>query len=342
MTASSIVEIDLPGAREIAGKVFPVAFGPAGPPDPASGGPASGAGRSIETLLDWITGNRDEIFDRARDHGAVLLRGFEVATADDFARVVDALELDNMPYVGGAAVRNRVAGDRVLTANESPPSEPIPFHHEMSQVPEPPHYVVFCCDVPAAEGGETPILLSNQVYQLARERHPEFMQRVEQLGVRYRRIMPTEDDPSSAIGRSWKSTYQASTREQAEARMREQQTSWTWLDNGDLETITTALPAIRTEPRTGRKTFFNSMIAAYTGWVDRRNDPTRAVQLGDGSPVDHQAMVDIAEIMARHRVAFAWRKSDVLLVDNRLTMHSRNPFVPPRRILASVARARRA
>lgn len=328
MSLSSIVDVDLAGSRLVAGKVFPLTLGPSTRPC------------SSDALIAWLTENRDGIFDRARDHGAVLLRGFDIATPDDFARVVGALELDNMPYVGGAAVRNKVSGDRVLTSNESPSSEPIPFHHEMAQVPEPPHYIVFYCEVPAAEGGETPIILSNQVYELARQRHPGFIQRVEDLGVRYIRIMPPEDDPSSAIGRSWKSTYQASTRDEAERRMREQQTSWNWRDNGDLETITTALPAIRTEPRTGKKTFFNSMVAAYTGWVDSRNDPRKAVQLGDGSPVDHQAMMDIAEIMTTQRVAFRWVKNDVLLVDNRLTMHSRNPFVPPRRILASVARAR--
>ena len=83
------------------------------------------------------------------------------------------------------------------------------------------------------------------------------------------------------------------------------------------------------------------MVAAYLGWVDSRNDPKKAVQLGDGSPVDHDAMMAIADFMQRERVAFRWHKGDVLLVDNRLTMHSRNPFTPPRRVLASVARARR-
>lgn len=330
MSTAAIVELELQAARLVDGKVFPLAIGPA---------PNHG---SLHDLRAWISENREQLFDRAKDHGAVLLRGFAVECADDFAVVVDSLGLDNMPYIGGAAVRNQVSGERILTTNESPPSEPIPLHHEMSQVPDPPDYVIFYCDIPAREGGETPIVSSSQIYELARERHPEFIAQVEALGVRYVRIMPDRDDPSSAIGRSWRSTYQVETREDAEARMREQRTTWSWLDGGDLRTVTAALPAIRTEPRTGKKTFFNSMIAAYTGWVDARNDPREAVQLGDGSPVDHRAMMDIAELMAEQRVAFRWNKGDVLLVDNRLTMHSRSPFAPPRRILASVARARRA
>ena len=44
-----------------------------------------------------------------------------------------------MNYVGGAAVRNLIVGNdkrmndvQILTTNESPPSEPIPFHHELA------------------------------------------------------------------------------------------------------------------------------------------------------------------------------------------------------------------
>ena len=44
--------------------------------------------------------------------------------------------------------------ERVFTANESPSSEKIPFHHEMSQVPKPPTHLFFYCEIPPVEGGE--------------------------------------------------------------------------------------------------------------------------------------------------------------------------------------------
>ena len=65
--------------------------------------------------------------------GAVLLRGFPVSTASDFNDVVEAFGFEELPYVGGAAPRTSVVG-RVFTANESPPDQKIPFHHEMAQV----------------------------------------------------------------------------------------------------------------------------------------------------------------------------------------------------------------
>jgi len=325
-----IHETRIPEDKEFEGRAFPLTL--AAP---------SASKSTMADLTNWIEGHADELFGRAMAHGAVLFHGFPVDTPDDFSAVVDALALENMPYIGGAAVRTKVAGDKVLTANEAPPSEPIPFHHEMAQVPNPPEYLVFCCDVPPETGGETPIVLSHEVYQFAVEHYPEFMAKVEKLGVRYVRFLPEEDDPTSAIGRSWKSTYQAESRDEAEDRMAELGTEWEWLPNGTLKTTTAVIPAVRTDERTGRKTFFNSMIAAYTGWVDSRNDPKKAIVLGDNSAVDVDAMDGIARFMDDACVKFPWKKGDVLLVDNRLVMHSRSPYTGQRRILASVARTRK-
>ena len=48
-------------------------------------------------------------------------------------------------------------------------------------------------------------------------------------------------------------------------------------------------------------------------------------------------MEDIVRIMREEEVAFAWHKFDAVFIDNRAVMHARKTFVPPRRILASIA-----
>ena len=126
---------------------------------------------------------------------------------------------------------------------------------------------------------------------------------------------------------------------EAEAKMRAAGTTWEWRDNGDLRTETASLPAIRTEPRTGLKTFFNSMVAAYTGWVDARNDPTKAVVCGDGSPMNRAAILATAEAMDEECVNINWRRGDMVWIDNRLVLHARRPFEGERRVLASIAKS---
>ncbi|MEC7946219.1 MAG: TauD/TfdA family dioxygenase [Myxococcota bacterium] len=317
----------IPELRTLEGTVFPQVLSPVG------------SDVDLEKTLAWLEDHQAFLREQLLVSGAILLRGFPLAHARDFDAVVRAGGFLGMPYIGGAAPRSDVLKGRILTTNESPPSEPIPFHHEMSQVPQPPAYVLFYCDVPSDQGGETPIVLSSRVYDRFRAISPEFADKLEAEGVRYVRVMPPEDDNSSPIGRSWKATFLCDTREEAEARMEELGMEWRWLDGNALHTVTRALPAIRTDGRTGCKTFFNSMVAAYTGWVDSRNDPTRSVRFGDDSAMDGDVLLRTAEAMTEECVAFRWQQGDVLLIDNALVMHSRRPFAGPRRILASIARA---
>ena len=83
-----------------------------------------------------------------------------------------------------------------------------------AQTPHPPTHLFFFCEIPPAVGcgGETPILPSAEVCRIMCEKHESFMRKIEEKGVRYVRIMPAEDDPTSAIGRGWKSTFNCNTK----------------------------------------------------------------------------------------------------------------------------------
>lgn len=151
--------------------------------------------------------NRLELDNLLRNHKAVLFRDIQgLTSAEDFNDIITATGYLGMDYIGGAAVRTQLT-DRVFTANESPASEVIPFHHEMAQTPHPPTHLFFFCERPPTTGGETPILISSIVYQRMVEKHPLFMAKLEELGVKYVRFLPEEDDPTSAIGRGWRSTF---------------------------------------------------------------------------------------------------------------------------------------
>lgn len=88
----------------------------------------------------------------------------------------------------------------MFTSNEAPPDQLIPFHHEMAQTPVYPSHLFFYCDVKPGRGGETPICLSNAVYEAMVKQRPEFVERLRQKGVKYTRVLPEFDDPSSPIG----------------------------------------------------------------------------------------------------------------------------------------------
>ena len=180
----------------------------------------------VKTLADtvsFIEAHRDELLVRLLGSGAILFRGFPVPDAlafDEFAR---AFKWPTLPYVGGAAPRSQVTSI-VFTSNESPPSQPIPFHHEMAQVPKFPEHIMFFCETPSKSGGETPIAFSPMVYERIQQALPEFVDALEKKQVRYTRVLPNGDDATSPIGRGWQSTYLTQDREQAEKTCREQGT----------------------------------------------------------------------------------------------------------------------
>jgi len=85
--------------------------------------------------------------------------------------------------------------------------------------------------------------------------------------------------------------------------------------------------------------FFNQVVAAFTGWNDSRNVGEKAIVFGDsGDYLPAAEMAKFVKEINKLAVAFEWEQGDILIIDNRLAMHSRKPFVKPRVVLASLAR----
>ena len=111
--------------------------------------------------------------------------------------------------------------------------------------------------------------------------------------------------------------------------------TWEWRADGSLSVRTPRLPAVR-DLGDGRKSFFNQLIAAYCGWKDARNDPSKSITFGDGAPLDHEAVSAAVALAEELTVDTEWRQGDVALVDNFLVLHGRRPFTGVRKVLASL------
>ena len=225
--------------------------------------------------------------------------------------------------------------ERVFTANEAPPTVNICLHHEMAQTPIYPSRLFFFCEKAAEQGGATPLCRSDVLFSRMQQHMPQFAQDCIDKGLLYSHVMPGEDDAASGMGRSWKSTWKAETKEQAEARMTELGYTWEWLDDGCLKVTTPKLQAVR-ELDNGRLSFFNQLIAAFHGWKDSRNDPSKSITFGDGSPLDPATMDKVIEMAEEITFDVPWQAGDVALVDNYVAMHGRRTFEGTRKVLASL------
>jgi hypothetical protein len=206
----------------------------------------------------------------------------------------------------------------------------------MVYMPTYPSHLFFYCDTPPSSGGETPIVLSNVVYEKINAEFPEFVKELEEKGIRYTRVMPFSDDLSSVTGISWKKAFQTDNRREVEEKCKNIYEKIEWLDDGSLRTISFCLPAVKLEERTSKWTWFNQIVVAFFGWLDSRNFQDRVVTFGDGTPFDKLTIKRCFEILKENCVSFKWQKGDILFIDNLLVLHARNSFKPPRRILAAL------
>jgi hypothetical protein len=58
---------------------------------------------------------------------------------------------------------------------------------------------------------------------------------------------------------------------------------------------------------------------------------------GDGSPIEFSVLEEIREAYRRETVSFSWQEGDLLMLDNMLVAHGRNPYVGRRKILVAMA-----
>jgi len=88
--------------------------------------PASG-----RQLQAWLMAKKEQVDQLLYRHGAVLFRGFGVASAEEFQDIAAIFCRKFGSYVGGNSPRTRVAS-HVFTSTEYPKDERISMHNEAS------------------------------------------------------------------------------------------------------------------------------------------------------------------------------------------------------------------
>lgn len=303
---------------------------------------------SVSDVVSWVKDNQGWIEGKLSKHGAILFRGFPVATADNLDKFICAFEgWEDLSYEDSLsyAVRLRLTG-RVCTTNEGKTGGMV-FHHEQAQTPKYPSKVIFFCENPATKGGGTGVCPSDEVCRGLEEKYPEFVKNCEEKGVCYTGYLLPDADPSKGVGRGWKGFFQRDTKEEVEKRMKELGYTWEWM--GDtLKSTSPPLPAVRTLP-SGKKVFFNQVVAQIANALEFSSrsdegetkkeaelDLDRFMTWGDGTSMDVEALKYAKKLCEASAVELQWQAKDIGLLDNMQVMHARRTFEGPRKVYASL------
>ncbi|GGN01316.1 TauD/TfdA family dioxygenase [Streptomyces fuscichromogenes] len=299
--------------------------------------PALVRGTGAADLVSWLSDHPETVARLAHDSGAVLFRGFGVDSPDTFRSVMAGLSGDVLDYGERSSPRHEIT-QGVYTSTDHPADQHIALHNEQSYTLDWPLRIVFCCQQPATAGGRTPLADSRRV--LARLGGPT-VERFREHGVRYvRNYLP-------GISLSWQEAFQTHSRAEVESYCARHDISCDWVSAEQLRTWQVR-PAIRRHPGTGQETWFNhalffnnATLAGEVGdgllaAVGEDNLPYHTY-FGDGSVIPAETIAEIRAAYRAETVGFDWERGDVLLVENMLAAHAREPFEGPRRILTAMA-----
>ncbi len=293
-----------------------------------------------EALRTWYETHRDWAEAQLLVHGAILFRGFGVASAAHLDRAVALLGGPSLDYVDGNSPRRKLANG-IYTSTEYPPEFFISLHNELSYSPRWPARVFFCCVTPAAEGGETPLVDSRKLLRALPDRVRETFTG---KGIRYIRNLHA----GRGFGPSWQTTFETDDRQVVETFCRTTGTDFRWNDDGSLS-VTQIRPATARHPRTGEEVWFNqadqfhpsthprpiyeSILALYDG---REDLMPQTATFGDGTPIDPLLLDEVRRTAGEQMRLFPWQEGDLLMVDNMLVAHGRRPYRGERKVLVGM------
>ncbi len=292
-------------------------------------------------LAGWVANNRQLIETKLLQHGGLLFRGFAINTDAAFERFLASTSVPLMHYIEGATPRTQLR-DKVYTSTEYPADQSIALHNELTYVSSWPMKIWFCCLQPAEQRGETPIADMRKVLlRLAPEVRARFMERGWMLVRNF----------SAGLSLPWQISFHTESKAEVEAYCRRSDIRFEWKENDGLRT-SQVRPAIATHPQTGEEVWFNHVAFWHLSSLEPQvrdsmlaifpeQDLAYNTYYGDGSRIEDSVVAEIREAYRQETIEFAWQRGDILMLDNMLVAHGRNPFVGERKVLVGMGEAYR-
>lgn len=287
--------------------------------------------------VDMSDEQRETVLRILRTVGAVLLRGFHVGGAEGLEATVRKLAGPPLEYTERSSPRSTIHG-RVYTSTDYPPSEEIFLHNENSYQTSWPLTLFFHCVQPPTTMGATPLADTRRVLaSIDPSVVEEFTRRRWMVARTYR----------EELGLPWQYVFDTADPNQVERYCATHGLSVQWRGEGILRT-TAVRDAVHRHPLTGERVWFNHATVFHVSTLPElvrqgllemggEEELPSNTYYGDGGPIPDSVLEHLRACYRAASSRFDYETDDVLMVDNMLVAHGREPFTGPRRIAVSMA-----
>ncbi|HEX8531155.1 MAG TPA: TauD/TfdA family dioxygenase [Cytophagales bacterium] len=292
--------------------------------------------------VDWMNEHRDEFEQDLTRHGGILLRGFPVPTTEAFNQFMKCFNTKPLPYMFRSSPREELdkAIKHIYMSTSYPNDRSINMHNESSYSRVWGKKIVFCCILPAEEGGETPLADSRRVLA---DVPADLVEKFRKLGVKYRRNLIPD------LGMPWQEVFQTSDRRVALEVCNRYNIDCTFVED-DYVVLEWVKPAVYRHPVSGQETWFNHVLffnkfSRYEELGLSHDDflpeeyLTSDTSFGDGSEISYEAYAAIRDAYQKNLVTFPYQQGDIIFLDNMLVAHGRNPYKGKRTIATAIIEA---
>ncbi|EMY26222.1 taurine catabolism dioxygenase, TauD/TfdA family [Leptospira interrogans serovar Australis str. 200703203] len=217
--------------------------------------PNSTTQKSKQTLIQWIKTNKRALTDDLKQYGAILFRGFEIISPQDFEEVILNIDSNLKNNYLGTSPRNQVT-KYIFTATELPSAYPIMQHAEMSFLDSPPKKLFFYCGKAPGKFGETPI---TDLRKVLKEIPIHIREKFEKEKIRYSRVYNGPSNQSRFQfwkTKRWDEMFQTKDKNEVEKTSKKQNFKVEWFGKDDLRLVNTTL-AIRKHPESNTLAWHN-------------------------------------------------------------------------------------
>jgi len=289
-------------------------------------------------IFEWIKENKSLLEDYLIKFGGILLRNFGIYSVSEFNKVVQILCPNLLDYVYRSTPRTKLGG-KIYTATEYPADRAIPLHNENSYSNAWPEKIFFFSVIVAAKGGETPIADSRKVYMRIDR---SIRERFERKGILYVRHY------TPGIDLSWQEVFQTDQKEIVNKYCQENNIEFKWNKNGSELTTKQVCQATILHPIAGVPVWFNQAHLFHISALEENDRISLMKELGkenlprntfygDGEPIEINVLEHIREVYNKEKIKFQWQKGDIMILDNILTAHAREPYEGERKVAVAMA-----